>query len=64
VARYSLAEALAQADALIAYAKTLTETAVSHIPDGRYTFTDYLDDDGQRAAHPSRSSVTITVDGR
>ncbi|MFZ1401122.1 MAG: hydantoinase B/oxoprolinase family protein, partial [Candidatus Promineifilaceae bacterium] len=63
VDRYSLAEALAHADALIDYAKTLTETAVSHIPNGRYTFTDYLDDDGQPGSPPIPIKVTITVEG-
>lgn len=64
VARYSLEEALAHAEALIDYAKTLTETAVAHIPDGRYTFTDFLDDDGQPGSPPIPINVTITVDGR
>ncbi|WP_420627802.1 hydantoinase B/oxoprolinase family protein [Candidatus Leptofilum sp.] len=61
VERYSLDEALAHADALIDYAKTLTETAVSQIPDGRYSFTDYLDDDGQPESLPIPIKVTITV---
>lgn len=60
VARYGLADALAHADALIDYAKKLTETAVSNIPNGRYTFTDYLDDDGQ-GSDPLPIQVTITV---
>ncbi|MCA9942409.1 MAG: hydantoinase B/oxoprolinase family protein [Anaerolineales bacterium] len=63
VARYSLTEALAHAEALIDYAKALTETAVSQIPDGRYTFTDYLDDDGQPGSPPIPIQVTITIDG-
>ncbi len=63
VDRYSLAEALAHAEALIDYAKTLTETAVSHIPDGRYTFTDTLDDDGQPGSPPIPIQVTLTVTG-
>ena len=61
VSRYSLAEALAHAEALIDYAKTLTETAVSHIPDGRYSFTDYLDDDGQPDSPSIPIKVTLTV---
>ncbi len=63
IARYSLDDALAHAEALIEYAKTLTETAVAHIPDGRYTFTDYLDDDGQPGSPPIPIKVTITVEG-
>ena len=61
VERYSLAEALAHAEALIGYAKSLTETAVSQIPDGRYTFTDYLDDDGQPDSPPIPIKVTLTI---
>ncbi len=63
VERYSLAEALNHAEALIDYAKTLTETAVSQIPDGRYTFTDFLDDDGQLDSPAIPIKVTLTVAG-
>ena len=63
VNRYSLAEALAHAEALIDYAKTLTETAVSHIPDGQYSFTDTLDDDGQPDSPPIPIKVTLNVTG-
>jgi N-methylhydantoinase B len=64
VERYSLAETFAHAEALIGYAKTLTETAVFQIPDGRYTFTDFLDDDGQPGSPPIPINVTLTVNGR
>ena len=59
VARYGLDETLRQARALIDYAESLTRTAIRMIPDGRYAFTDYLDNDGQ-----SDESVPIcaTVD--
>jgi N-methylhydantoinase B len=63
IERYSLAEALAHAEALIDYAKVLTETAVSHIPDGRYSFTDHLDDDGQPNSPRIPVQATITVKG-
>lgn len=63
IERYSLEEALVHAEALIDYAKTLTETAVSHIPDGRYSFTDYLDDDGQPNSPPIPIKAAITVQG-
>jgi N-methylhydantoinase B len=63
VDRYSLTETLAHAEALIDYAKALTETAVSQIPDGRYTFTDFLDDDGQPDSPPIPINVTLTVNG-
>jgi N-methylhydantoinase B len=64
VARYSLAEAQAHAIALIEYAQKLTEAAIERIPDGRYSFTDYLDDDGQPDSAPIPITATITVQGR
>lgn len=60
--RYGLAETLRQASALIAYTKRLTEAAVQQIPDGRYTFEDYLDDDGQNSG-PLPLRATLTVAG-
>jgi N-methylhydantoinase B len=54
---------MVHAEALIDYAKTLTETAVAQIPDGRYTFTDFLDDDGQPDSPPIPIKVTLTVNG-
>lgn len=62
VSRYEFAEVLEHAEALIDYAKKLTKTAVSLIPNGRYTFTDYLDDDGQ-SSNPLPIQATITIDG-
>ncbi|KAA3660894.1 MAG: hydantoinase B/oxoprolinase family protein [Chloroflexi bacterium] len=62
VARYGLEESLVHADALIDYANRLTRTAVSRIPNGRYTFTDHLDNDGQSdSSLPIQ--VTITING-
>ena len=45
--RYGLDETLRQAHALIDYTESLTRAAIRMIPNGRYVFTDYLDDDGQ-----------------
>ncbi|HSM58233.1 MAG TPA: hydantoinase B/oxoprolinase family protein, partial [Candidatus Sulfomarinibacteraceae bacterium] len=47
VRRYGLDVAQRQAGELIAYAQRLTEAAIAQMPDGAYSFTDYLDDDGQ-----------------
>ncbi|MCB8982424.1 MAG: hydantoinase B/oxoprolinase family protein [Ardenticatenaceae bacterium] len=58
VARYGLPDTLAHADALIAYAARMTRAAVAQIPNGRFTFTDYLDDDGQTAV-PICAAITI-----
>lgn len=58
VARYGLADTLTHADALIAYAARMTHAAVAQIPDGRFTFTDYLDDEGETAV-PICATITI-----
>ncbi|MEW5988959.1 MAG: hydantoinase B/oxoprolinase family protein, partial [Chloroflexota bacterium] len=60
VARYGLAETLSNAQVLIDYTKNLTRVAVRQIPDGRYTFGDYLDSDGQ-SDQPLLIQVTLTV---
>jgi N-methylhydantoinase B/oxoprolinase/acetone carboxylase alpha subunit len=61
VDRYGLAETQAQAHALIDYAHKMTRAAIGRMPNGRFPFTDYLDDDGQGSA-PLPISVTITID--
>jgi N-methylhydantoinase B/oxoprolinase/acetone carboxylase alpha subunit len=65
--RYGLAELQHQAEALLAYTRRLTEAALRQIPDGRYSFEDYLDDDGHlsdgRNSGPIRLRVTLTVAG-
>lgn len=58
--RYGLATMLEQAVALIEYARQMTEAALRHCPPGRYTFRDYLDDDGQSDTPvPIRVAVSI-----
>lgn len=47
IGRYGLEQTQAQAAALIDYAERLTRTLISSLPDGVYTFEDWLDDDGQ-----------------
>ena len=61
VARYGLVEAQQQAQALIAYAQKMTRAAIGQMPNGRFHFTDYLDDDGQ-GSEPVPITVTITID--
>jgi N-methylhydantoinase B len=46
VSRWGLSALEAHIDALIAYAQRITEATIEAIPDGSYSFTDYLDDDG------------------
>jgi N-methylhydantoinase B len=62
VSRYGLAETQQQAQALIAYAHKMTQAAIGQMPNGRFQFTDYLDDDGQ-GSEPLPIAVTITIAG-
>ena len=70
VARYGLAETLRYARGLLVYAERLTRAAIARIPDGVYSFTDELDDDGKRngqyaaAQEPGgpRIQVKVTVE--
>jgi len=55
----SLFEVLAQ---LQDYAERLMRSAIAEIPDGSYTFTDHLDDDGI-ANTPLPIGVTLSIDG-
>jgi N-methylhydantoinase B len=59
--QYGLEEILTQADALIGYANRLTRAAIQQMPNGRFTFTDYLDNDGQ-TAEPRPIQATITIE--
>ncbi len=61
VTRYGLNEMLAQSIALIGYAKKLSEAAIRKIPNGRFTFGDVLDDDGQPDSPPIPIQATITI---
>lgn len=59
VTRYGLAEVNEYANALITYTERLTRAVIASIPPGRYTFTDYLDDDGYITDIPIRVTITI-----
>lgn len=52
----------AHIDAVIAYAQRITEATIEAIPDGSYSFTDYLDDDGITTT-PVLITATVTVHG-
>lgn len=62
ISRYGLPETLVRARQLVDYTNKLTRAAIRQIPDGRYTFMDYLDGDGQ-ADQPLPIQVTLTVRG-
>jgi N-methylhydantoinase B len=62
VERYGLEEVVNHGQSLIAYAESLTRQAIKQIPDGRFSFQDFMDDDGQTdEAIPMK--VTIVIDG-
>ncbi len=62
VSRWGLLALEAHIDALIAYAQRITEATIEAIPDGSYSFTDYLDDDGIGTT-PVQITATVTVHG-
>lgn len=62
VGRYGADETLRYMEELKAYAERMTREAIRRIPDGRYTFEDYLDDDGI-TTKPVRIAVTVIVTG-
>jgi len=44
-------------------AETLTRSELAEIPDGTYSFYDYIDDDGVEQGQPYRIEATATVEG-
>jgi N-methylhydantoinase B len=60
VARYGMDELLSQADSLLTYSSRLMRTAISRIPDGRYSFRDEMDDEGVDITPPTDSSAALT----
>jgi N-methylhydantoinase B len=60
--RYGLEELAAYAGILQDYAETLMRRCIAGIPDGAYTFEDFMDDDGV-SDEPVRIRVSITVAG-
>ncbi|MCL4458670.1 MAG: hydantoinase B/oxoprolinase family protein [Chloroflexi bacterium] len=62
IARYGITETRAHIDALIQYTERLTRAVISAVPDGRYVFTDHLDNDGY-TAEPVVIQVEVSVQG-
>jgi N-methylhydantoinase B len=61
-ARYGLSECQQHADELIAYTNKLTREAIGRMPDGRYSYSDFLDNDGL-SSQPVSIQITIEIDG-
>jgi len=62
-ARYGTEVVLGYIDELFARAETLTRRQIDAIPDGTYTFTDYLDNDGLDLDRLVQIAVAVTVRG-
>jgi len=63
VARYGLAEVLAYMDESILHAERLTRAAISELPEGSFSFEDWIDDDGVETGKPIRIAVTFARRG-
>jgi N-methylhydantoinase B len=62
VQRYGADEANHYMSELLAYTGRMTRHLLASLPDGRYSFTDYLDDDGV-SDQPVPITVTISIQG-
>jgi N-methylhydantoinase B len=62
-ARYGLDKLLAMSQALLDYSQRAMEELVKGIPDGVYSFVDYLDDDGYEARDLA-IALTLTIAGK
>ncbi len=60
--KYSLKTVDSYARSLLDYAERVTRHTIEGIPDGTYSFEDFLDDDGI-GSERIRIAVTITIDG-
>ena len=62
-ARHGTDVVLGYVDELFTRAETLTRRQIEAIPDGTYTFADYLDNDGIDLDRPVKIAVAVTVEG-
>ena len=63
LARYGVDKVAVYMQEVIDYAERLTRAAVSELPDGEWSFEDWIDDDGIDLGKPIRLFVTITKSG-
>ena len=63
VARYGLPEMLAYMDESILHAERLTRAAIRELPEGSFSFEDWIDDDGIESGKPIRIAVTFARRG-
>ena len=63
IERYNVDNVRIYMEEIIDYAERLTRAAVSELPDGSFSFEDWIDDDGIDLDRPIRLYVTITKKG-
>jgi N-methylhydantoinase B len=63
VARYGAETVTGYMEELIDYAERLTRAALSELPDGEWSFEDWIDDDGVDVGKPIRLFVTLRKRG-
>ncbi len=63
VDRYGVETVKLYMQEVIDYAERLTRAAVKELPDGEFTFEDWIDDDGIDVDRPIRLFVTVTKQG-
>ncbi len=63
VERYGLAQVRHYMTGLLEYAERMTRHLLAQLPDGRYQFQDFMDDDGIEGSEPIEISVVIKIDG-
>jgi N-methylhydantoinase B len=62
-ASYGTSLAYSAIEQLMDHGERLTRQVIAGVPDGKYQFVDYLDDDGVVLGEPVAIHVTITIDG-
>ena len=63
VARYGVETVVRYMEEVIDYAERLTRAAIAELPDGEFSFEDWIDDDGIEFGKPIRLFVTIKKEG-
>ena len=63
VARYGSATVKVYMTEVMDYAERLARAAVSELPDGEFSFEDWIDDDGVELGQPIRLFVTVRKEG-
>ena len=61
--RYGLEKVTLYMEEVIDYAERLTRAAIAELPDGQWSFEDWIDDDGIDLDRPIRLFVTLTKTG-